>query len=78
MWHMKFVVSLPLNTAQGSRRAAAVQRPWAEAKGTLPKGPMPWQPPVLVMMSDEKTGSLVDTLFIQGCPGSFTCLSTEH
>ena len=30
-------------------RAAAVQRPWAEAKGTLPKVPMPWHPPVLVI-----------------------------
>ena len=29
-------------------------------------------------MNDEKTGSLVHTLFIQGCPGSFTCLSIEH
>ena len=29
-------------------------------------------------MNDEKTGSLVHALFIQGCPGSFTCLSTEH
>ena len=29
-------------------------------------------------MSDEKTGSLVHTLFIQGCPGSFTYLSIEH
>ena len=29
-------------------------------------------------MNDEKTGSLVHTLFIQGCPGSFTCLSTGH
>ena len=29
-------------------------------------------------MSDEKTGSLVHILFIQGCPGSFTCLSIEH
>ena len=26
-------------------------------------------------MSDMKTGSLVHTPFIQGCPGSFTCLS---
>ena len=34
---MKFVVSLPLNTVQGNRRAAAVLRPWAEAKRTLPK-----------------------------------------
>ena len=30
-------------------RAAAVQRPWAEARGTLPKVPMPWHPPVLVI-----------------------------
>ena len=30
-------------------RAAAVQCPWAEAKGTLPKVPMPWHPPVLVI-----------------------------
>ena len=29
-------------------------------------------------MNDEKTGSLVHTLFFQGCPGSFTCLSIEH
>ena len=36
--HMKFVVSLSLNTAQR-----------AEAKGTLPKVPMPWHPPVLVI-----------------------------
>ena len=33
----KFVVSLPLIQL----RAAAVQRPWAEDKGTLPKVPMP-------------------------------------
>ena len=24
-------------------------------------------------MNDEKTGSLVHTLFIQRCPGSFSC-----
>ena len=29
-------------------------------------------------MNDEKIGSLVHTLFIHGCQGSFTCLSTEH
>ena len=29
-------------------------------------------------MNDEKTGSQVHTLLIQGCPGSFTCLSIEH
>ena len=25
-----------------------------------------------------RLGSLAHRLFIQGCPGSFTCLSTEH
>ena len=30
-------------------KAAAVQRPWEEAMGTLPKVPMPWHPPVLVI-----------------------------
>ena len=28
---------------------SAVQRPWAEARGTLPKVPMPYYPPVLVI-----------------------------
>ena len=41
--HTKFVVSLPLNAAQG----ATVQRPWAETKGTLPKVPMLSHPPLL-------------------------------
>ena len=30
-------------------RAAAVQHQWVEANGTLPKVPMPWHPPVLVI-----------------------------
>ena len=31
-----------------------------------------------IMMIDEKTGSLVQTLFIQGCPGSFSFPSIVH
>ena len=30
-------------------RAATVQHPYAEAEGTLPKVPMPWNPPVMVI-----------------------------
>ena len=42
-------------------RAATVQHPWAEAKGTLPKVPMLKRPRVLddrcpYEMNDEKTG----------------------
>ena len=35
-------------------RAAAVQHPWVEAKVTLPKVPMPWHPPVLVIAVRDK------------------------
>ena len=30
------------------------------------------------VMTDDKTGSLALTLFIQGCLGSLTCLGIEH
>ena len=44
--HTKFVVSLPLNAAQGSHSAAPMGR-GKQAWGTLPKVPMPKHPPVL-------------------------------
>ena len=44
--HMKFVVSLPLNAAQGSHSAAPMGR-GKQAWGTLPKVNMPKHPPVL-------------------------------
>ena len=52
-------------------RAVAVQRPWAEAKELCQRFPCGgflqcWW--LLYEMSDEKTESLVHTLFIQGCP----------
>ena len=44
--HTKFVVSLPLNAAQGSHSAAPMGR-GKQAWGTLPKVPMLSHPPVL-------------------------------
>ena len=76
--HTKFVVSLPLNATQGSRRAVPTGRGWrniTQGSHAVASSSVGWSP---YEMSDEKTGSLVHTLFIQGCPGSFTCLSTEH
>ena len=81
--HMKFVVSLPLNTAQGT----AVQHPWAE--GLREHGPRFPCCGILQCwwssyeMSDDKTGSLVHTLIHSGISKVFylpwhRTLSTRH
>ena len=73
---MKFVVNLPLNAAQGSRSAAPMRR----GLGNVAEGSHAGASSSVGdrRMSDEKAGSLAHTLFIQGCPGSFTCLGIEH
>ena len=63
-------------------KAASMQHPWAEAKGTLPKVPMQFsilrRPSVLAIAVRDEAGSLAHTIFIQGCVWSFSCLSIEH
>ena len=70
----KFVESLPLITSQGSHRAV----PMGRGYGNIAQGSHAVAPSCVGyrrMMMDEKTVSLAHTLFIQGCPGSFSCPS---
>ena len=67
-----------MNTAQGSHRAAPMGRGYGSiAQGSHAEAPSSVGDRRMIMI-DEKIGSLAHTLFIQGCPGSFSCPSIVH
>ena len=80
--HLKFVVSLPMNTAQGrpcSCSAASMARGQADiahasflCRSILRCCWLPFE------MKDETAGNLTHTLLIQLYPGSFACLLLFH
>ena len=61
---------------------AVVTGPMGRGYGNIAQGSHAEAPSSIgdrsMIMIDEKTGSLAHTLFIQGCPGSFSCPSIVH